>query len=1262
MGGGAYGGDRGLSHGSDFGGQYGYLQRGPRLDLTKPGATGPAMSTDAVLSIDINLEHTALSEMTIDIPPFDGVDAASYTDGSMAYTVDGRLLFKAEIDDVSIADDKTVTLSGTAAEEQPLTQNDYQITFEEVLTEDAIEQFCEAALPYETTVYPTPERPLSNKLVQRMDAAGDYAATLQTGDEVEDDLEVVRELPESITGLFPPAYVPTLHDTTPIQIQDDGLTSTQTTIFAEVENYVSPKSVNVDDPEASGGQATLFDNKGQTVGFNFGFVHDIPENWFDIAYRARIGQTGTEPFDRIEFKLDGQVLVEQFTTQVINYTGGYRWYVARVTYDNVLSGVDVEAGDDSHRVEITKTEGDDEIFLDCIAFRDARFGFAASLNEEVDSNGALSGPDLYPSNLPILFDAPAVGADISHIDWTVDYDEPATQGYPILVVPATGETLFAGDVYSGPDTVVLTEQHDIPDEETVTRVYGGTFIGSYSDSDRSVTPTENTESQIVEAAEMRIDGREVSVLADGREFSGTPLSILQDLHEHANRRFVIEHGVGNPADAQLDSFLTGDESLVAGDSERWIITDSSRETTDNGDANQVRVVGARAPNGQYYQGIARDEAAIARLDEETPDSDDGVRPFTVVDRSLTSDNDCLSRARTELQERSRMSIGGDIDTAPMLVEPGYPYRVRAFDSDAISDDEIGYGQNYGQYYGVGSLGVVSSLETVGYSESASDASTSLAFERPSGLFRAIEEIATADLDDRPQPARDDVPVVSSSSAFPSPPDDTDDDDGGSEPPPDSGEPPVASFTISDSTVTTGTDVTFDASGSSDPDGTIQSYEWDFGDGNTATGQIVTHAYSTDGTFSVTLTVTDDTGNLDSASDDVSVSSSSSEQIAYLSSDPLSDADYLVGGSAGPGTHGGDHVSRPAGMPTRSDADYIVSNATDFRSAINNAGRGSIIYIDNDVDISSFDGLYLPTNCKLVAGFCDPNRTENGGRGPVLYNHDSRPYNRRHLAAAGPIEVWGVSFEGPRGRFDTLEEKYFDPRDYSGPEEDFYVSALWCYPGPDAGETLIYGCEFRGWNVAGLEAGERTTPSNIRIERSTYMNNCMETLGYGVEQWNGHMDISLCYFDFNRHSISGFGYDTESYEVRDSMVGPNVISHTFDMHGLNQNLDTTSHRAGKFVDVYNCTFPFTTTDVYHGQGQEGVNVRGYPLETVEVHNNHFYHSQPPAGDGPGVEGDPWQQENISEDHFVDFNASGNNLGERLEVDKGCPLNRPIEPQE
>jgi Tol biopolymer transport system component/chitodextrinase len=68
-------------------------------------------------------------------------------------------------------------------------------------------------------------------------------------------------------------------------------------------------------------------------------------------------------------------------------------------------------------------------------------------------------------------------------------------------------------------------------------------------------------------------------------------------------------------------------------------------------------------------------------------------------------------------------------------------------------------------------------------------------------------------------------------------------------------PPVASFT----SVCGGLACNFNASGSSDPDGMIASYAWSFGDGTTGSGATASRTYTAGGTYTVTLTVTDNGG-------------------------------------------------------------------------------------------------------------------------------------------------------------------------------------------------------------------------------------------------------------------------------------------------------------------------------------------------------------------------------------------------------------------
>jgi len=94
------------------------------------------------------------------------------------------------------------------------------------------------------------------------------------------------------------------------------------------------------------------------------------------------------------------------------------------------------------------------------------------------------------------------------------------------------------------------------------------------------------------------------------------------------------------------------------------------------------------------------------------------------------------------------------------------------------------------------------------------------------------------------------------------------------------EPPTAAFSA-DCTLL---DCDFDSSDSTDTDGTIASYAWDFGDGHTSTEADPTHSFASAGTYQVELTVTDDNGDSDVATVPVVVQGAPpASQVAYVAS-------------------------------------------------------------------------------------------------------------------------------------------------------------------------------------------------------------------------------------------------------------------------------------------------------------------------------------------------------------------------------------------
>jgi PKD repeat protein len=104
------------------------------------------------------------------------------------------------------------------------------------------------------------------------------------------------------------------------------------------------------------------------------------------------------------------------------------------------------------------------------------------------------------------------------------------------------------------------------------------------------------------------------------------------------------------------------------------------------------------------------------------------------------------------------------------------------------------------------------------------------------------------------------------------------------PSPPANELPIPNFNVTMDGREAPLTVTFDGSTAVDNDGTITTYAWDFGDGNTAEGITVEHTYTTAGEYTVTFTVTDDDGDSVSGTTNIIVAEPSETE-------PQPNADY-----------------------------------------------------------------------------------------------------------------------------------------------------------------------------------------------------------------------------------------------------------------------------------------------------------------------------------------------------------------------------------
>ncbi|WP_440945645.1 S8 family serine peptidase [Methanosarcina sp. T3] len=146
---------------------------------------------------------------------------------------------------------------------------------------------------------------------------------------------------------------------------------------------------------------------------------------------------------------------------------------------------------------------------------------------------------------------------------------------------------------------------------------------------------------------------------------------------------------------------------------------------------------------------------------------------------------------------------------------------------------------------------------------------------------------------------------------------------------------------------TGTALAFDGSASSDSDGSIVSYEWDFGDGNTSSDMNPENTYSTAGTYTVTLTVTDNENAVGTDTATVEVTEASSENKIHISDVSVETSSRTAGKNI--------FVSARAVVTILDSSDNPVEGATvsgywsgassDLDSAVTNAAGKVMVYSD-----------------------------------------------------------------------------------------------------------------------------------------------------------------------------------------------------------------------------------------------------------------------------------------------------------------------------
>ncbi|MBG0737866.1 PKD domain-containing protein [Paeniglutamicibacter antarcticus] len=168
--------------------------------------------------------------------------------------------------------------------------------------------------------------------------------------------------------------------------------------------------------------------------------------------------------------------------------------------------------------------------------------------------------------------------------------------------------------------------------------------------------------------------------------------------------------------------------------------------------------------------------------------------------------------------------------------------------------------------------------------------------------------------------------------------------------------PVAAFTSSVNALS----ASMDGSASKDPDGTISSYAWNFGDGSTGTGVSASHSYATAGTYTVTLNVTDNGGATGTVNHPVTVTGGPPPVAVPLAQDAFN---RTVSGGLGTADTGGPWtISGAVGdFAVKGGAATIASPARSNRYAYLNGVSSS------DTEVRATIGFNRPTASSIYAG-------------------------------------------------------------------------------------------------------------------------------------------------------------------------------------------------------------------------------------------------------------------------------------------------------
>ncbi len=286
--------------------------------------------------------------------------------------------------------------------------------------------------------------------------------------------------------------------------------------------------------------------------------------------------------------------------------------------------------------------------------------------------------------------------------------------------------------------------------------------------------------------------------------------------------------------------------------------------------------------------------------------------------------------------------------------------------------------------------------------------------------------------------------------------------------------------------------------SSDPDGSIAGYSWNFGDATTSTAQNPSHSYAAAGTYNVTLTVTDNQGATNSVSHSVTVAAGNQPPVAAFSSScsaltcsftsTSSDPD---GSIASYSWAFGDGATSTAQNPSHTYAaggTYTVTlTVTDNQSATNAVSHSVTVTAANQAPTANFTFSCSGLSCSFTSTSSDPDGSIAGYSWNFGDATTSTAQNPSHTYAAGGSYTVTLQVTDNQGAQSTTTSKTVTVTPPNQPPTanfTFSCSALTCSftstsSDPD-GSVASYS-----WNFGDATTSTAQNPSHTYAAGGSY---------------------------------------------------------------------------------------------------------------------------------------------------------------------------------